>query len=230
MIYGQAVDPHEPVELDARLAWALSLGWQPPDPDASAEERQALKATIETLRVQADAGATIATSREAIAVAVAELAEVNAPTRPETVELLSELVLDIHRSEILNGREVYVIGLLHDFGWPIDPETRLNDNVVAAADLGLFDPPHPVPASHIPTSGTTSERDADGKMTVRITFGRDKTAFERAADWRAAQEDPPEPRSVNEQFLYDWEFLLGSIVDVLTDALAQNMHLDIGPG
>lgn len=233
------MQPDEEVELDARLAWVLNLGFRIPEVPATRADYVRMEAEVAELRARATDRGSIKVSCAEIARAVAELAGINVPSRPETMDLLATLVLDIQESGIMDGREVFIIGLLDDSGWPLDPEKNLMENVIAAADLGMFDPPKPStpteeqPGDLEPEPDAGTEPDAAEPRVVSVSLsigGEVESAFADAERWRDAQ-PPPEPRrTVHEQFLFDWEFLLGSILDIIRGELFQNGYLDIGPG
>jgi hypothetical protein len=154
---------------------------------------------------EASAGAYRPVARKDVAAAVAPVAGLHRPTRPETVELLSELIETIQTCGVVNGRSVDWVGGLQDIGWPSDPRENLVTHVVAAADLGLFDP--------------------EDTITVgreQLLRGRDEnegSAIAEATPMRMWEPAPTEPRSPYDQFLLDWETLLGAIVDVIVYAL-----------
>jgi hypothetical protein len=139
---------------------------------------------------------------------------------PQGVEVLAELVLAIQHEGLLDAKQpVYVVGGTFETGWPIDPAERLTDCVIAAVDLGMFEPlvaidpdrDRPRPAAKVLPDGSIRLRTAPGRSQV--------TAFRRAAHNRSCQPPTDPPRSIHEQFLLDWDCFLGAIVDVLTDEL-----------
>jgi len=103
------------------------------------------------------------------------------------------------------------------------------ENVIAAADIGMFDPPGAVDPREIEPVRAPWTTGPSGTITHHIRSDSD-SAFVRAKRDRAAQPQPQVPRSVHEQFLFDWEYLLGAIVDLLADQLADAGFIEFGPG
>ena len=217
-------------ELDARIAWVLHLGSLESKPRSglSTWQERELEARHPTGRTEV--GTTIAVSRHEIASAVAELAEVNDPTRPETVDVLVALVRDVQESGQLGQPSTYLIGGLYEFGWPLrDPKERIVEHVIAATDLGLFDPPdeprRPRPES--PSADTDSATHWLGAIKPEPHLLAATIMCTGEPPPSAAKPDPP---TLRELFLSDWERVLAGIVEALTEELAQADFIDIGPG
>ena len=106
--------PPTAVDLDPRLVSVLSVPPYDFPQSGTTEERLAYSARRRELREKIRAHEIVATTCEDIALSLAKLVGVRAPRRPETIELLSTLVLDIQ--VILGAKEAYVMGGLRDFG------------------------------------------------------------------------------------------------------------------
>ncbi|MDQ6745476.1 MAG: hypothetical protein M3Z27_05620 [Actinomycetota bacterium] len=219
----------DPVQLDARLAWVLHIGLPEPRPSWGRPEYLEMELVVERMRARADAGDTIVTGREQIAGAVAELAELNDPTREETIDVLVALVLDIQQSGAIGDHGVYLIGGIDDFGWPLhDPNERIVEHLIAAVDLGLFDlpgqrrtrpPPLPEPGPNRPVLAVLKE--------LQPIIGH----VDAGGDTRSSPPtEPAPPPALRELFLRDWERALGGIVERIFLELGNGGYVDFSAG
>jgi hypothetical protein len=191
------------VALDDRLASVLGIA----GPDAG--------------RVPVnDLARLVFVDREAIAGAVALLVGLSAPRTSQAVEALSELVLGVQYTDVLEWDSLeYWLGGVAQTGWPIDPETRVLDCVIAAADLGMFerlDPADPDRGQFMPhTAGPPDpalSRTSDGRVS----------ALRRGQVFRLIQGQLQPPRSTHEQFVCDWFCLMEVTVEMLIEALQRD--------
>jgi hypothetical protein len=218
----------ETVDLDASVALVLDLGMPEPLATWQRADWVRFERDVQTLKDQAQAGATVRAGREQVARAVARFAGLNDPTRAETVELLIALLESINRV-MLGSRSAYLGIGLQLFGWPSDPDERMLEHLIAAADLGIFDPPDQPPRRTEDRSDQTAMSvDPNGvvfelKHTVN---GEDETAAKRARRICSTQPAPTRPATAREQFLFDWEELLGSIVNRITEELWGGGYLE----
>jgi hypothetical protein len=225
------------VELDARLAWALGVGF----PEQSSWDRAAYRETelaVRRLKKRADNAEAIRTSAGEIASAVADLAELNDPLRDETVELLVALVPHIQRSGVIGGREVFLIGGLHDFGWPLhDPNERIAEHVIAAADLGLFDLPGQRRARPAPPDELDDDPNSRIVRPNLVELVPISTYLAPELKSLGGEDTPPPqpashnaPPTLRELFLSDWERTLGTIVERIMVELANAGYIDFSAG
>lgn len=207
------------VELDATLALILDVGLSAPLPTWQRAEWCEHEHAVDRMKARALAGEGVSVDRQAIARAVAEFAGLNDPTRAETVNLLIDLIQPINR--VMQGsRQAFIGAGMVCFGWPSDPHEFLADHLIAAADLGLFDPPGQPPRRSHPQEVPDPHSNEDGpRYTISFESPDDETAIERADRTLSAQPTPARPRTAREQFLFEWEILLDSIVDRITDEL-----------
>ena len=219
------MEPGDQVELDARIALTLGVGYTLPPLGAERAEYAHMEDQIDQLKARAARAGTVKVTPWDVAHSLAELAGVNEPTRPETTRLLDQLVLDIQDRGILNAREVYLIRGLQDSGWPVPPWDDLMTNLIAAADLG--DPDPPSSSARKPLTPPPTNEHGEPRF-IYLIGPEPESAFVVAERDRANQSPPDEPRTVHEQF--DWESLLGAIVDALKGELVGEGYLDIGPG
>jgi hypothetical protein len=200
-----------PVDLDLRFASFLEIHDQPTDKYVHAAPR-------------------------AVALAVADITRLRPPTTPQGVETLCELVRALQAGGLLDSSEhnpALFIGGTMDTGLPIDPKERLTDCVIAAADLGMFEP---VPAltpeqektrpgfmvvsnhhdsfrDELPwpiIEGLEGDKDSEFSPIGGHWIAARKAAYDRLG---SAQSDLP--RSTHAQFLLDLDYFIGAIVDLL---------------
>jgi hypothetical protein len=143
-----------PLTVDGRLALALGL-WVPEAPlrtgsqgySASSSRKDSLGRGREFVeardaaRALAASGGFVRVSPMTLARVLARNGHLNDPVTWEATDLLVELVLDIQRSGCLGDALATRIGRLGEFGWPLDPDDHFGQHVIAALDLGVFDPP-----------------------------------------------------------------------------------------
>jgi hypothetical protein len=197
-------------------------------------------------------GNYVHTTPERLAHAVADLTYLDRPSTPQAVETLCELILALQESGMLNSTRlnpVFVIGGTMETGWPIDPSERLRDCVIAAADLGMFDPVASLspeqdkagPAFRVVSRSHDAGRDdypwpiseglPDGTSSEFSPIGGHWIAARRAAYDRLALSQPDPPFSTHAQFLMDLDYFLSAIVDLITQAMHQAGVIDLShPG
>jgi hypothetical protein len=213
-----AVCAEDAIELDAALALVPSVGYAEPQPEWQRADWRELERDDQALKANAEAGGTVMVTLERVARGTAELAGLSDPTRPEAIDLLVSLVQTI--DDVMRGsRRAFLGAGLQMFGWPSDPDERLMDHLIAAGDLGLFDPPGQPPRRVERQDGrqTGSDDDDRGHMVLAVECSGDGSAVARAQRIYSAQPAPSRPPTAPEQFLFDWGELLGAIIDQITD-------------
>ncbi|MHB8695410.1 MAG: hypothetical protein ACYDHH_29635 [Solirubrobacteraceae bacterium] len=218
------------VELDARIALAISLALPRPKHERTIEEwreyYEAYRAELDELRRQAANAELVITDQWEVARAVAELAEVNDPRRTETVELLVELVMMIQRSGMLGNYVVYRVGGLFDLGWPSVPEENFEAHMTAAIDLGLFDPPDQPRREWVdPDADWEYPPNTAATLSSKFTHLTPTVNHVGGAGSDQPRRQPPPP-TLRERFLTEWENLLGGIADRIIEELIGNDHID----
>lgn len=128
-----------------------------------------------------------------------------------------------------SSRSAFLGAGLQMFGWPSDPDEQMMQHLIAAADLGLVDPPgQPPRRTDDPTHPAATAAADDDRVVVelRCDAAGDETAPTRARRIWYAQPAPTKAPTARDQFLFEWETLLGSIVDQITDELFGSGYLE----
>jgi hypothetical protein len=190
-----------------------------------------------------EAGSGVIATRREVAAALADLCHIKRPTTPQGIEMLCELIVSVqaHPMSRPEGRgPAHFVGGTWEIGWPIDLADRLNDCVIAAADLGMFDPVRPLPPEQTFTNGPYDKREAgpwpiietlpNGSESEFSPIGGQWIATRRCAFVQYGGGKLRKALSIHARFLWDLEQLLNAIIDALTDAMDDAGELNHGRG
>jgi hypothetical protein len=204
------------------VAYVLGLGVPRPTDQKTLKEWAAYWGAVqqagERLRARAATKdpAPVSVDRWATARAVADVGDCNHPEWGGTVELLCDLAWSIGMYT-QGGTVAYRMTGLMDYEWPSDPEENFETHLLAAHDLGLFDPPEQ-------PRRVWEDPDADweyppGAVPVMIKTTFTSVITLRNVDGTVYVPPPPPIQTVRQHFLTEWENLLGRIADSVTEDL-----------